>query len=67
MDNTTPWPEHLLGPSRVQLRATRAIAQSPWDPREFYLGGFDAHGGPHTDTAWIFKGVVPGPILWPPV
>jgi AraC-like DNA-binding protein len=27
--------------------------------RVFYLGGFDAYGGPHQDTAWIYKATVP--------
>jgi hypothetical protein len=43
------------------LRAVRTIAASPFPEEEgevWYFGGFDAAGGPHHNTAWIYRGVV---------
>jgi hypothetical protein len=42
-------------PDGAALRGTRTIVPSPWpeEPATFYLGGFDAHGGPHVATGWI--------------
>jgi len=48
-------------PSRFGLRGTRTILQSPFSEDSgsvYYLGGFDAHNGPHTNSAWIYKATV---------
>lgn len=44
-------------PDGIALRGTRTIIPSPWpeEPATFYLGGFDAHGGPHVATGWIIR------------
>lgn len=45
------------------LRGVRSIVPSPFASergRVLYLGGFDAAGGPHRDTAWIYRGEWPG-------
>jgi hypothetical protein len=52
----------IASPDGRDLRGTRTIAPSPWPEdggRVFYFGGFDGHGGPHTETAWIIKGTIP--------
>lgn len=51
------------------LRSTRTICASPFPEeagRVFYFGGFDAGGGPHRDTAWIYKGSLPQPASTTP-
>jgi len=48
--------------ARGGLRGTRAIVVSPFAEdraRVFYFGGFDAYGGPHQDTAWIYRAAAP--------
>lgn len=53
----------IPSPDGIPLRGTRTIVPSPWPQdggRVFYFGGFDGHGGPHTETAWIIKGTIPG-------
>jgi hypothetical protein len=46
------------------LRATRTIRPSPFPEeagRVWYFAGFDAFGGPsHLNTAWIYRGELPG-------
>ncbi|MEM1443246.1 MAG: hypothetical protein AAGF67_12945, partial [Verrucomicrobiota bacterium] len=45
------------------LRSVRTIVASPFPEeagRVWYLGGFDAAGGPHENTAWIYRGELPG-------
>ena len=56
-DAKNPLPESSIG-----LRSARTICPSPFPEekgRVFYFGGFDAAGGPHRDTAWIYKGTLP--------
>lgn len=43
----------------LNLRSVRTICASPFEEDEegtIYLGGFDAAGGPHHNTAWMYKG-----------
>jgi len=51
-------PEDSTARGRGGLRGTRTIVVSPFAEdrgRVFYFGGFDAYGGPHQNTAWIYK------------
>ena len=44
------------------LRGVRNIVPSPFESehgRVFYFGGFDAAGGRHRDTAWIYRAELP--------
>ena len=48
-------------PAGQTLRAVRTISLSPFQAdrgRVLYFGGFDAYGGPHHNTAWIYKGAL---------
>jgi hypothetical protein len=50
-------PAHPVSEGR-QLRGTRTICVSPFPEdqgRVLYFGGFDAWGGPHHNTAWIYR------------
>jgi len=38
-----------------ELRAVRCFETSPFNPDEFYLGGFDCNNLESHNTAWIFK------------
>ena len=38
-----------------EMRAIRSFEFSPFDPNEFYLGGFDCNGLEAHNTAWIFR------------
>jgi acetyl esterase/lipase len=52
----------VIPASPFGLRATRTICASPFREeagRVFYFGGFDAGGGPHRYTAWIYRGSLP--------
>lgn len=44
------------------LATTRTLEFAPWNPREFYTGGFDgaANNRENHNTAWIFKGTLTG-------
>ncbi|MGD1840945.1 MAG: T9SS type A sorting domain-containing protein [Thermonemataceae bacterium] len=44
----------------LNLRAVRTICISPFNDETstIYLGGFDGAGGPHHNTAWLYKGVL---------
>jgi hypothetical protein len=49
-------------PAGERLRATRAIAASPFASeagRVFYFGGYDGARTDNHETAWIYKGVAP--------
>lgn len=51
----------LTDAPRASLRGCRTICVSPFPEeqgRVIYLGGFDAAGGPHRDTARIYKGTL---------
>jgi hypothetical protein len=44
------------------LRGARTVCVSPFPEdkgRVFYFGGFDAAQGPHRDTAWIYRALLP--------
>jgi hypothetical protein len=48
-------------PAGQTLRAVRTICLSPFQAdrgHALYFGGFDAFGGPHHNTAWIYKGAL---------
>ncbi len=52
----------VIPASPYGLRSARTICPSPFPEeagRVFYFGGFDAGGGPHRDTAWIYQGSLP--------
>jgi arylformamidase len=44
------------------LVSTRTLEFAPWNPREFYTGGYDgaANNRSNHNTAWIFKGTLQG-------
>ncbi|AKJ63738.1 carboxylesterase family protein [Kiritimatiella glycovorans] len=44
------------------LVSTRTLEFAPWNPREFYTGGYDgaANDRKNHNTAWIFKGSLQG-------
>jgi hypothetical protein len=49
-------------PAGQSLRAVRTICVSPFPEdqgRVLYFGGYDAYGGPHHNTAWIYKASFP--------
>jgi len=47
-----------------ELRAVRCFEISPFNPNEFYLGGFDCNNLESHNTAWIFKASVPATLSW---
>jgi hypothetical protein len=50
-------PAHAV-PEGRQLRGTRTICLSPFPEDRasvLYFGGFDAWGGPHHSTAWVYR------------
>lgn len=44
------------------LATTRTLEFAPWNPRKLYTGGYDgaANNRSNHNTAWIFKGTLPG-------
>lgn len=46
------------------LISTRTLEFAPWNPREFYTGGYDgaANERRNHNTAWIYKGTLPGGV-----
>jgi len=53
-------PAHPV-PAGLEMRGARAISVSPFPEdqgRVLYFGGYDAWGGPHHNTAWIYKATV---------
>jgi len=48
--------------SHPLLATTRTLEFAPWNPREFYTGGFDGavNERRNHNTAWIFKGTLTG-------
>lgn len=50
-------------PAGESLRAVRTICVSPFPEdrgRVLYFGGYDAYGGPHHNTAWIYRASAAG-------
>jgi hypothetical protein len=51
----------ITDPREPQLVATRTIVVSPFPEdqgRVFYFAGYDCHGVPSHNTAWIYKGTI---------